>query len=148
MAILPLPQRGQPIDYDYLYQITEAINKLSGQLSVTNSGNIIDTAAGVSRKQVPVGQTVIVAKKHNLNQPTSSAATVDKEFEILFDTIFDHPPVVTITPKRNATSELSQVDVLVITSITTSGVKGIINTTSAGALNVELQMIAVGVKSS
>lgn len=148
MAILPLPQRGQPIDYDYLYQITEAINKLSNQLSVTNSGNIVDTSAGVSRKQVPVGQTVIVAKKHNLNLATSSAATVDREFEILFDTMFDYPPVVTITPKRNATSELSQVDVLVITSITTTGVKGIINTTSTGALNVELQMVAVGIKSS
>lgn len=148
MAILPLPQRGQPIDYDYLYQITEAINKVSNQLSVTTAGNIIDTSAGVSRKQVAVGQTVIVAKKHNLNLATSSAATADREFEILFDTMFDYPPVVTITPKRNSNSNESQVDVLVITSITTTGVKGVINTVSTGALNVELQMIAVGIKNS
>jgi len=148
MAILPLPQRGQPIDYDYLYQMTEAINKVSNQLTVTTAGNSIDTSAGVTRKQVPLGQTVIVAKKHNLNLATSSAATVDREFEILFETMFDYPPVVTVTPKRNPTSNDSQVDVLVITSITTTGVKGIINTTSTGVLNVELQMIAVGIKTS
>ncbi len=148
MAILPLPQRGQPIDYDYMYQITEAINKVSTQLSVTNAGNIIDIAPGTPRKQVPVGQTIVVAKKHNLNLTTSSAASVDREFEILFDMMFDYPPVVTVTPKRNATSNDSQVDVLVITSITTTGVKGVINTTSTGVLNVELQMIAVGIKNS
>jgi len=148
MAILPLPQRGQPIDYDYLYQMTEAINKVSSQLTVTTAGNSIDTSAGVTRKQVPLGQTVIVAKKHNLNLATSSAATVDREFEILFETMFDYPPVVTVTPKRNPTSNDSQVDVLVITSITTTGVKGIINTTSTGVLNVELQMIAIGIKTS
>lgn len=148
MAILPLPQRGQPIDYDYMYQITEAINKVSTQLSVTNAGNIIDIAPGTPRKQVSVGQTIVVAKKHNLNLTTSSAASVDREFEILFDMMFDHPPVVTVTPKRNATSNDSQVDVLVITSITTTGVKGVINTTSTGVLNVELQMIAVGIKNS
>ena len=148
MAILPLPQRGQPIDYDYLYQMTEAINKVSSQLTVTTAGNSIDTSAGVTRKHVPLGQTVIVAKKHNLNLATSSAATVDREFEILFETMFDYPPVVTVTPKRNPTSNDSQVDVLVLTSITTTGVKGIINTTSNGVLNVELQMIAIGIKTS
>lgn len=148
MAILPLPQRGQPIDYDYMYQMTEAINKVASQLSSSTAGNIIDTAAGTPRKQVPVGQTIVVAKKHNVNATTSSAANVDREFEILFDMMFDYPPVVTITPKRNATSNDSQVDVLVITSITTSGVKGVINTISTGVLNVELQMIAVGIKTS
>jgi hypothetical protein len=148
MAILPLPQRGQPIDYDYMYQLTEAINKVASQLSSTNTGNIIDTAAGVTRKQVPVGQTVFVAKKHNVNITTASAANVDREFEILFDMMFDYPPVVTITAKRNATNNDSKVDVLVITSITNSGVKGSINTTATGVLNVELQMIAVGIKTS
>ena len=35
MAILPLPERGQPLDVTYLYQIVKAINDLSTQSSTS-----------------------------------------------------------------------------------------------------------------
>jgi hypothetical protein len=143
MAVLPLPQRGQPIDYDYLYQMTEAINKVSNQLSVTNVGNIVDTAAGTSRKQVPVGQTIIVAKKYSLNITSTSTS-----FEILFDTMFDYPPVTTITPFINNQTSNNTITSWTITSLTTTGVKGTVTTSTTGALSVELQMTAVGLKSA
>jgi hypothetical protein len=148
MAILPLPQRGQPVDYDYLYQITEAVNRIGDEILIASRGNIIDTKAGSPKKNISVAETVTVAKKYTVKITSSQAAGVDREFSIDFDTTFDYPPVVTITAKRNEVNNNAEVDVLVLTSITTTGVKGIINTTATGTLNVELQMIAVGIKAS
>ncbi len=38
MAKVPLPERGQPLDVTYLYQLVEAVNDLSTQVAskITN----------------------------------------------------------------------------------------------------------------
>lgn len=148
MAILPLPQRGQPVDYDYFYQLAEAVNKIGDEILIASRGNIIDTRAGSAKKNVSVGQTVIVAKKYTVKVTSSQGAGTDRAFSIDFGTTFDYAPVVTLTAKRNEVNNNAEVDVLVITNITTTGVSGVINTTATGTLNVELQMIAVGIKAS
>jgi hypothetical protein len=33
MAKVPLPERGQPIDVTYIYELTKAVNDLSAQVS-------------------------------------------------------------------------------------------------------------------
>ena len=43
MAKIPLPQRGQPLDVTYIYQLTNAINDLSNQFSsVSNNYSKIE----------------------------------------------------------------------------------------------------------
>ena len=117
MAILPLPQRGQPIDYDYLYQIAESINKLATQVSSTNAGNVIDSSAGVVKTNVTIGETLIVAKKVNVSVTGSLAVNTAKSFTIEFGTAFKYPPVVTLTALRNSTNNTANVDILVLTSM-------------------------------
>ena len=47
MAKVPLPDRGQPLDLSYIYQLADAVNNLSNELSPTTARYItIDTPVG------------------------------------------------------------------------------------------------------
>jgi hypothetical protein len=144
MAVLPLPQRGQPIDYDYLYLLASTINNIAGQLSAKDTGNIIDKEPGSTQENITIGRTAIVAKKFNLKR--TAAGTGNVSFNVSFGTTFDYPPVVTITPKRNATTGESPIDIVYINDITQTNVTGVVNTSAKGTFNIDLQLIAVGIK--
>jgi hypothetical protein len=46
MAKIPLPERGQPLDLSYIYQLSNAVNELSDELSPTTARyTSIDTAS-------------------------------------------------------------------------------------------------------
>ena len=47
MAQIPLPERGQPLDVTYIYQLAEAINNISNQVtSATYNYTSIDAGTG------------------------------------------------------------------------------------------------------
>jgi hypothetical protein len=46
MAKLPLPERGQPLDVPYIYQLVDTVNKLSTEVSsATYKTTSVDTAS-------------------------------------------------------------------------------------------------------
>ena len=142
---LPLPQRGQPIDYDYLYQIAQAIHNLEVDTNRRVGTNLIDSVAGQSATSVPTSQTQIIAKK-TLISPGKTSASATTPFTVDFDVPFSSIPVVTVTPQKNAVTGTSGLYSAIITSISTTQVKGYLQLGSAGVTSVELQTIAIGFK--
>ncbi len=60
MAKVPLPERGQPLDVTYLYQLIEAVNDLSTNVaSKQTSKTIIDTTSA-GKAEVQTSNTRIV----------------------------------------------------------------------------------------
>lgn len=144
MAILPLPQRGQPIDYDYMYQLTDAINKLSNQVQKATSGNIIDKdATGRGAVKVPGSETLIVAKKVS---KTFKRQDANREITVDFGANFAYPPVVTtsvLIPTAQPGYGLAR-----IISITQTSVTLRLQTDADGTKDAIVQIIAVGIKGS
>ena len=61
MAKIPLPERWQPLDTEYLYQIAVAVNALSEQVtSATNKYTTVHTPDS-GKKNVKTGDARIVA---------------------------------------------------------------------------------------
>ncbi len=50
MAKVPLPERGQPLDVTYIYQLADALNDVSTQVSsATYNYTTVDTILQVSK---------------------------------------------------------------------------------------------------
>jgi hypothetical protein len=144
MAKIPTPDRGQPLDVTYVYQIVEAINDLSSQISSAKYKYAsIDTSEG--RQNTLLTDTKVVAGWVNV-YPAVTQVAADKEetFSFSFKGEYKYPPIVTATPVViDGTSSGQEVTIL-ITSVTTSAVNGIVKFASSGNLALRVNIIAIG----
>lgn len=145
MSKLPTPDRGQPLDVSYIYQIVEAVNDLSAQTSsATYKYAAIDTSNGVQNSLIT--ETKMVAGETIIYQtPTSVTADSTQTFSYQFKGEFKYAPIVTATPVLlEGTSSGQQVSVI-IQNISTSRVDGTIRFNTAGTVAVKVHLIAIGV---
>ena len=145
MAKIPLPERGQPIDVAYLYQIANGINQLSDQVSsATYNYATIDTASAgpqnvkTSEMRV-VGGSIAVA-----NNSTVTAATT-KTFSYKFAGDFKYTPIVTATPVNTGKTSAGENVSVVITDVTRSSVDGLVRFNSSGDLSIVVNLIIIGI---
>jgi hypothetical protein len=149
MAILPLPQRGQPLDYDLFYQIIEAVNTIQSQVQSATAGNVIDKSAADqdTLTNVTTSETLIVAKKVS-KKITANAELSKRQITVPFDSKFGSIPSVTVTPLVTSATRGSVIDSCYISSITDSSVDVVVSGTGQGIISVELQVIAIGLRSA
>ena len=146
MAKIPLPQRGQPIDLTYISDVANAVNNLASQISPSSYKYVtIDTNG--SKQSVKASEARIIAGV----VPVKSGATVTSGTEESFSYSFTggefkYAPVVTATPVivGNATEAGKNVTV-VIKSVTTSKVDGIVKFNSSGDLSLSVNLLIIGI---
>lgn len=145
MARIQTPTRGQPIDVAYIYQIVEAINELAQQQSSsTYKYASIDTSSGT--QNMLVGESKVVAGEVQVYPTlTSITAKTSKDFSYSFKGEYKYPPVVTATPVLIEGTSAGQDISVVITSITTSRIDGVVTFNTGGNIAAKVDLIAVGV---
>ena len=144
MAKIPTPDRGQPLDVTYVYQIVEAINDLSSQISSAKYKYAsIDTSEG--RQSTLLTDTKVVAGEVSVYSAiTPVTAQTEESFIFSFKGEYKYPPIVTATPVLiDGTSSGKDVTV-VISSVTGSAVNGIVKFASSGNLALRVNIIAIG----
>lgn len=144
MAKVPLPDRGQPLDLSYIYQLADAINNLSNQLSPVNAKyTSIDTEA--SGKQVVrtsdsriIGGYVDIVK--------TDVGSTEQEFSYTFSD-FAYPPIVTATTyvTGSAKTQAGKDTTVVLTEITTGRVDGIVRFNTNGDASVRVNLTIIGI---
>jgi hypothetical protein len=145
MAKIPTPDRGQPLDVSYVYQIVEAINELSSQISSAKYKYAsVDTVAGnqstlLTDTKVVAGEKVIF--------PSSTAVLADsiQAFSYSFKGEYKYPPIVTVTPVLTEGTSSGQDVSVIIQSITNSSVNGIVKFNAGGSVALKVHIIAVGI---
>jgi hypothetical protein len=139
MAQIPLPQRGQPLDVSYIYNLTKAVNDVSKQVSSsTNNYSKINTDSIKTADLKFEAKTVHVAINQSVNAGTEQpfTSTLDN-----FKTV----PIVTATPVNQGGTVSGKEISVILTSVTTSGITGIVRFGSTGILSVDVNIIAVGI---
>jgi hypothetical protein len=145
MAKIPLPERGQPLDVTYIYQLADTINDLSTQISsATYKTTSIDTdSAGTQNIKTSearlVGGYVEVA-----NNSTVSAGN-EKPFFYVFKGDFKFPPIVTATAVNTGKTPAGQNVSIIIQSITNARVDGTVRFNAPGDLSLAVNLIALGI---
>lgn len=145
MAKIPTPDRGQPLDVSYIYQMATAINDLSSQISSpTYRYTSIDTTSGPQNTLVTNTKVVAgVIDVYSTLTDVSPGLTVDRSYS--FNTgEFKYPPIVTATPVLTSKSENGSDLSVTIKQITTSRVDVSVTFFGTGKAALKVNIIAIG----
>jgi hypothetical protein len=145
MANIPIPQQGQPIDYQYIYQIVEQLNELSTKVTSKFAPSKFNNRENVNETH-RLNDLSLVAGYVSIPTLDVTQGT-EKSFEYIFGVNFKYPPVVTVTPYMTTNTDAARDTSVVISDITTSKMTGYVsfNSTKAGKASVGVNIIAVGV---
>jgi hypothetical protein len=145
MAKIPTPDRGQPLDVSYVYQIVEAINDLSSQISSARYKYAsIDTTSG-NESTLLTDTKVVAGEKIIYPTLTNVTAETTQSFSYSFKGEYKYPPIVTVTPVLIEGTSSGQDVSVVIQSVTNSSVNGIVRFNTGGSLALKVHIIAIGI---
>jgi hypothetical protein len=146
MAKIPLPERGQPIDVSYIYQITNAVNQLSDQLSTTgyNYTSIDTPSAGKQNRKTSetriIGGSVVVTSNSSQNADTT------KTFTYSYNGNFKYTPIVTATVvNTGGVGTAGDAATVVLTSVDANGLTGLVRFDKAGNASTTVNLIIIGI---
>lgn len=140
------PERGQPLDIDYLYEIVSSINDINNQLAPANSTSV-SRIPGADSTRTDAIKTASI-KMFAIEVPVatgkvSAGGIVTRPVQ--FSSNFLYKPIVTVTPIIKNYRDQSKNCIVTIENVTTSGVD-IVFTFTANAENVavDAHIIAIG----
>lgn len=141
---ITLPERGQPMDVKFVYELANAVNNLAATLN-DNTNAVSYFSNGTSDQPqsrrtgaLKIHADVVKIAAGNKKAGQSEPWTLNVDFTYI--------PVAVATVVSN-TSTIQEADVnVVITTVTSQQIKGNILYKKDGNLNVNINVIAVGIK--
>ena len=145
MAKIPLPERGQPIDVAYIYQIANALNQVSDQVSsATYNYTTIDTLSA-GKQSVKTSETRIIGGSITVANNATQTASSTRSFTYTFPSDFKYTPIVTATPINTGKTVAGEDVTVVVTDVTRSSVTGIVRFNSSGNVSTIVNLIIIGI---
>ena len=144
MAQIPLPERGQPLDVTYIYQLAEAINNISNQVtSATYNYTSIDAGTGAPQN-VKTSEARFIGGYKQVTNNTNVNAGEEKSDSYSFSD-FKFPPIITATISNIGGTAAGTDATVIIKSVTTSRVDFVVRFNTGGVASVGVNLIAIGV---
>jgi methionine synthase II (cobalamin-independent) len=148
MAKIPLPERGQPIDVSYVYQLANAINQLADQVTTTGFNyTTVDTPA-LGKQNIRTSEARIIAGTISVTSNSQEASGSTKTFTYAYNGNFKYTPVATATIVNTggtATSAAAENATVIITNIDANGLTGLVRFNTAGRATTSVNLIIVGI---
>ena len=144
MAKVPLPERGQPLDVTYIYQLAEAVNDLSTSISDATYNYTDVDIVGAEKKSLKTSDTKFVGKFKQIANNETVTAGQEKSYSISYSN-FKFPPIVTASVVNTSGTTAGTNTSVVISSITASQVDFIVKFGASGTASVGVNVIAIGV---
>jgi hypothetical protein len=144
MARIPVPERGQPLDLTYIYQVVNAVNELSTELSPSVYKYLTVDTPAAGKQSLRASEARFIAGFQPVQLTTVNAGN-EKTFSYSFPTDFKFAPVVTATLVNIGNTSAGKDVSLVITNVTTSSVDGLIKFNTSGDVSVGVNFIAIGI---
>ena len=146
MANIPIPQQGQPIDYQYIYQIVETLNELSTKVTSKFSESIFNNKDGINEKHRLNDMSVIAGYKE-VGRGIDATSQKEVGFSYDFGVNFKYPPVVTASPILIENTNAGRDVAVVVNDVTKTRMTGYVsfNASKSGKASVGVNIIAVGI---
>jgi hypothetical protein len=144
MAKVPLPERGQPIDVTYIYELTKAVNDLSAQVSSATYKTTTVDAGTAGPQSVKTSEAKFIGGYVEVADNKTVTASSEVTFSLPYSD-FKYAPVVTATPYNKGGTPAGQNVTVTLTSITTTKVDGVVRFNAGGNLTVGVNLIVIGV---
>ena len=145
MAKVPLPERGQPLDVAYIYQIANSLNQLSDQVSsATYNYTTIDTVSA-GKQNIKTSETRMIGGFYVVATNSTVTASTTKPFTYTFPSDFKYTPIVTATPVNAGKTAAGENVTVVITDVTRSSVTGLVRFNASGDVSLVVNLILIGI---
>jgi len=145
MAKLPLPERGQPLDVPYIYQLVDTVNKLSTEVSsATYKTTSVDTTSA-GRQNLKTSEARFVGGIVEVANNSTVSAGNEKTFSYDFPSDFKFPPVVTATVVNTGNTPAGQNVSVILKTVTISKVEGTVRFNASGDLSLAVNLIILGI---
>jgi hypothetical protein len=144
MGRISPPDRGQPIDVDYIRQLVEVCNGLATSIATTaNAVMTIDTVTS-GKQSVKTSESRIVGGYVEVTNANVVNGEVSVDYP--FKTNFGYPPIVTATPVVITGADSGGAVSVIIKSVAQDKVNIGVRFSGTGSnLSVGLNIIAVGI---
>lgn len=146
MSKIPLPERGQPLDLSYIYQLANAINEIAVQLSPsTGRYTSIDTASA-GTQNVRTSDARIVGGFVTVTNNSTTSPDGEGTFSYNYSD-FAYAPVISATPlliDESSTESGKNISV-VLTKVTNNRVEGVVKFNTIGVASVGVNLLIVGI---
>jgi hypothetical protein len=147
---IPVPERGQPLDLTYIYEIVKTVNLLASNsaYSANKFSSIQVPSPNIPRQDIKINDTKIIAGFHDLTPNLSVNLGDTVPFSYSFPSAdFKYLPIVTATPQAISITDSGKDASVVITNVTTSRVEGVVKFGTSGTASIRINIIAIGVPS-
>jgi hypothetical protein len=138
VGILATPNRGQPLDVDYISQIAGQVNQLT-----TLVGDRSSAFSTVNDLNTKTADIKIFAKTVNVFSSTNKTDGDIVDYTVSYPP-FSGNPVVTATIVSGASSSIGDDAVVVLKNISTSSCTFRVTFNTGGNLDIFVNLIAVG----
>jgi hypothetical protein len=146
MAKIPLPERGQPLDVSYVYDLAQAVNDLSKEVSPATYDYVtIQTADNgpQNRKATEIRVLGALSKVGSTGQSVTVGQQIS--FNVNFQGEFRFPPIVTATAINVGQTPAGGDVTVILNDPTTSGVSGFVKFNTSGVASVNVNLIIIGI---
>ena len=144
MAKVPLPERGQPLDVTYIYQLAEAVNDLSTSISDATYNYTDVDVVGAEKKSLKTSDTKFVGKYKSIANNETVTAGQEKSYSIDYSN-FKFPPIVTLSIVNTSGTTAGSNTTVVLTSVTTTQAGFTVRYGVSGTATIGINLIAIGV---
>lgn len=145
MAKVPLPERGQPLDVTYIYQLAETINDLATQVSsATYNYTTIDTVSA-GKQNVKTSEARVIGGYVEVANNSTVSAGNEKTFSYDFPSDFKYAPIATATAVNIGNTPAGQNVTVILKSVTTSRVEGVVRFGASGDLSLVVNLVIIGI---
>lgn len=144
MARIALPERGQPLDVTYIYQIVDALNVLSTQVSDATYNYTDIDVVGAEKKSLKTSDTKFVGKFKSIANNETVTAGQEKDFSIDYSN-FKFPPIVTLSIVNTSGTTAGSNTTVVLTSVSTTQAGFTVRYGVSGTATIGINLIAIGV---
>ena len=145
MSKIPLPERGQPMDVTYIYQIANAVNDLASQISPSTYKYVTVDTVNAGKQSVKASEARIIGGYVNIYSDTTVNSGNEKSFSYDFPADFKYAPIATATPINIGNTPAGQNVTVILKSVTTSRVEGVVRFGASGDLSLNVNIIVVGI---
>jgi hypothetical protein len=144
MARLPLPNRAQPLDVNYIYQIANELNALSEEGSALAQGNnfLFSGKDAIPRSSKIYGAQIFAAVKTVATKVATASQTESITFD--FQPGFAYPPVVQATIENTGETNTVVDATINIQNVTTTSATAVITIANSGSSSINVHLTAIG----
>lgn len=145
MAKVPLPERGQPLDLTYIYQLVDTVNDLSTQVSsATYNYTTVDTGSA-GQQNIKTSESRFIGGYIEVANNSTVGAGNEKTFEYVFPSDFKYAPIASATALNIGNTPAGQNVNVILTRVTTSRVEGVVRFGASGDLSLAVHLIIIGI---